>query len=470
MFVENEISFKIEIPVLVYNKIMYLVEKWPHETMTKICYKKPTGFRVLYRDASTTKHVKTVQSSMNGFLFYKKQFIFQTTITKAVEEQITNSDEYEVDNNMESSIQRHYLFLDEKSQLRLAIEKKFHSKYESGNAAEGSSDPMPANPRNFSLDKWSRISSHTYIHVEYEFASGSSAVANTEFEQILNNSDTFNNIMTFVKECCSSISLYTLIESKLDVFSRNFAFVMNKKPTYVAKKLDGVRKTCIIHQNKMIIDNEVTITIPVHICQPIKCHAELVNGVYYIIDILEIWGPMGVYIKPTHIQAIAIMSSEFIKRICIDGKLITNTFFPFGQQLTEGNDTVPNDGLLMFTENAVVKYKEHTVDLILKQEAPLNEKKSKSGKCDQQREDKYSCLEDLLLFADQTPFSAAFPKWSVEMNVLVEDLFYCYSNEFRNFLILEFLIDNNNKKIIFLKKRTDKMQANTKQSMLSMLH
>lgn len=492
---ENEISFKLEIPSLTYNNLMCLIEKLNYIELTKLNYSKPEGFRIIYGKNYNIKQIKTQKNYKEDFLIYKNKFIFQTIITKCTEELISNTSVYENENNLESSIQRHYIYIDQNKKLRVSIEKKFSSKYtmtkEQETTKETQEQVSKTKPAVIAIDKWVRLASQTYLHVEYEFNEHQDIMSvKQELLDHLESSQLFNKIMYHIMMVCENISLNTLLESKLDIIPRKFTTTLYQQPIKISQKLDGIRATCIIHQNKIIIDNSDEMNIPVKIVQPIKCHVEkMKDGYYYIIDILEIWGPKNIYIKPDHIQAIELIKSDFIQQI-VGSKLLTNNFYSPGINLPKTN--VKNDGLLMFTKNNIVKYKEHTIDLILKKPMVKNEKnKSKKEKfgnyysktVSELNEQRQSDIADLLFFADQKKFCDWCSGWTVDIELTLDDLFNDnYSNEdtnmeqnisntsIRNFIILEFKVDSINKCIIFLKKRKDKMQANTYQAMTQMIN
>lgn len=497
---EKEVSFKIEIPTFVYNELMCYMENLNCETITKFNYCQPNGFRVIFGKNYTCKQIKYKHSQQENFMYYKNKFIFQTKLTKSTEETV-DTHLLEDDNFLESSIQRAYIYNDKTTRrLRIGLEKKFNTKYSKQQSSQQQpSTSKPDSTNILSLDKWVRLASQTFLHVEYEF-DGDNDSAFVQFQQELESSPIFEKIMRYISIVCENVSLNSLIENKLDNFSRNFTTTLTEQPVYVAPKLDGIRKTCTIHQNRIIIDSVKNLKIGVKIAQPIKCHIEIVDGVYYIIDILEIWGPKNIYIKPTHLQAIQIIQSKFIQQIVIEGHLLTNIYYSPGMDLPL--TTIRNDGLLMFTKTQIVKYKEHTVDLILKR--PTLKREKGAGSVTNRRErfftSEYSTitttansnidddqqdaqqqtnyLMEELLFADQTPFSSVFPCWTVEIDMNLNDIFKHEAKpdnddgsitapamSIRNFIILEFKVDYPNKKIIFIKRRVDKMQANTQHAM-----
>lgn len=489
---EKEISFKLELPNLVYNNLMCYFEQLQYKTITKLNYSSPKGFRVIFGNDYTKKQIKTQQEKREDFLYYKNKFIFKTVIKKSIEETMPIINNIEDDNNLESSIQRHYVYNNNTTRkLRLGIEKKFASKY--------TNSPPDSNIVNGSvvlaLDKWVRLASQTFLHVEYEY-DGDTDEAILQLQNELESSKIFEDIMHYIITVCNNASLSSLIENKLDAFSRDFATTLTEKPLYVAWKLDGIRKSCIIHQNVLMIDGIKTIDLGIQIPQPIKCHVEMIGDVYYIIDILEIWGPKNVYIKPDHLQSIKIIQSTFIQQI-ITSSVATNKYFSPGRVLPPTD--IKNDGLLMYTSKQIIKNKEHTVDLILIKPSLKHKKKVKKckfgyymkngGNSSVGSSDKElhhdRCIEDLLLFADKTTFASVFPGWVVDLNsaannnnnpstmefineIFEEGLSPDNKLSICNFTVLEFKLDYKNKKIKFLKKRSDKMQANTSQAMYKM--
>lgn len=519
---EKEISFKLEIPQLVYNKLMCCFENLPYQSITKLNYSKPEGFRVIFGHDYTIKQIKTEQEYKEDYLYYKNNFIFKTLIKKSVEKTVPGFNNYEDDKNLESSIQRHFIYNNPNKKLRIGLEKKFASSYCDNNKNNNnnlftmqclknnnqSSTPMQLPPSSsvsynskitksnvLALDKWVRLASQTFIHVEFEYT-GDTNAAIVELQQELESSKLFEEIMTHVTDVCNNVSLTLLIENKLYSSGRDFATILTEKPLYVAWKLDGIRKTCIIHQNTLIVDGVKTIALSKKIAQPIKCHIEIIDDIYYIIDILEIWGPKFIYIKPNHLESIKIIQSDFIQQITTPN-LLTNKYFVPGSKLPL--TTIQNDGLLMYTKKQIIKNKEHTIDLVLIKPNKRNEKKIKKCKYGFYSKNgttigkethvvQHHCIEELLLFADKTSFSSVFPGWVVEVNnknsnkinnemSTTHFINYIFDENntsktnnlsITNFIILEFKLDYNNKKIIFLKKRTDKMQANTSQTMFKM--
>lgn len=479
---EKEISLRIEIPKLVYDKLMCYFEKLNYKTLTKLNYTFPKGFRVIFANNYTLKQIKTQQTSQDYFLYYKNKYIFETIIKKSNEELISNTNEWENDVNLESSLQRHYVY---HNKLRIGIEKKFYSKYTTNTA-----NVFKPSMINLGIDKWVRLASKTFLHVECEY-NGDSDLAISNFQCELEKSSLFDAIMQYIYTVTENVSLNELMENQFDVYSRNFTAILCEQPLFVAVKLDGIRKTCIIHQDTMIIDGAKNVKIKNQIAQPIKCHVEYINNVYYIIDILEIWGPKNAYIKPNHIQAIKIIQSKFIQQICTP-YLTTNRYYSPGIEIPQTN--IQNDGLLMFTKNHIVKYKEHTVDLILRKPIIKRDKKNKKDKlrnfyiANEDRENipksttDEHCIEEMLLFADQTSFSSVFPSWTVDLNINQHNLFedkndsqknsdYNFTkHSIVNFIILEFKLDYKNRKLCFIKKRSDKMQANTQNAMQKMLN
>lgn len=488
---EKEIAIKLEITHLAYNNMMCLFESLKNtKKITKLSYSTPKGYRVIYGTDYTNKQIKIQRECYEDFLYYKNKFIFAISIKKSSEETLSNSCNFDDDNNLESSVQRHYFF---ENKIRFALEKKFSSKYQYQQPTQ-TNDNMKSV---LNIDKWVRLASQTFLHIEYEY-DGDTKQAISYLQKKLETSALFEKIIEHLMIVCNNISLNTLIENKLDTFSRNFATTLTEKPLYIAWKLDGIRKSCIIHQDTLIIDGVKVIVLSKEIVQPIKCHIEIIDGKYYIIDILEIWGPNNVYIKPDHLQAIKIIQSKFIQQLTTE-HLATNKYYKPGAMMPYTD--IKNDGLLMYTTKQIIKNKEHTVDLILLKPIIKREKKIKTCKFNdvygtsanmETQLVKHHCIGELLMFADKTTFTSAFPGWTIDLvdgsnnsdlqtststldngeqaTKFIDNIFNNHNNKLSvtNFIILEFKIDYNNKKIHFLKKRPDKMQANTPQAMLRM--
>lgn len=466
---EREYTISIEIPNKLYDVLAEVFEKHLCKYMVKLTYKEPENYRVLLHPFSTVKQIKTVTSRRHFIMCYDNQFVFRVVYKRAIEE-FAEGEQYSglegegtlLAKQPSSTIRRSYVY-EQNNQLRIAIEKLNREKYTQGDLDDGN---VQIQGNKLFVDNWVRLTSTTFLVVEYELGPDEKE-DDQIFQKALQRSDLFATILGVLRNSCMNLPFHNLLETSTDLHSRIFTPVLSGNVRYTAPKLDGVRKNCIIHQNEIKIEGASSIRTEYTFPQAIKCHVEKMSNMFVLIDMLEIWGPEKVYVKLDHLDAIALMNSDYIQRLRVPNLFEVNVFVPPGASMQLPFEA-KQDGQLVFTDTSIVKNKEHTVDLILRR---FLHKSDRSGTLSSRRgADAHAAdpIEDQLVFADQTPFSKAFPGWLVVDMPKIAEAFPPATSATRNFRLLEFRVDDREKKIYFLNFRDDKMQANMVSTMKNM--
>jgi hypothetical protein len=256
-----------------------------------------------------------------------------------------------------------------------------------------------------------------HLHVESEHCDSFD-----QFKTLLINSEWISLLMnTF---CNNSYNFKNILKKEI-LITRKFVYKPIEEYKIFSPKLDGVRHPFIIFQKDIYFHNlakSITLKNQINNIQLFFGCAELVNGKFYIIDILKIYGPFGEYCDVPILDALKII--EILKN---NPLVNTNQFFTNEIEARLIGKGEMYDGALAFGQISILKLKNSiTIDLLVK--------------------------SNNLSFKNGESFTEHFPKYTINYKE------YREKKKIPN--VLEFLVDLEKCEISFLKIRYDKTEAN----------
>lgn len=416
---EYEFSCSIKIDGVTFNEMYSRFFQKSRKILKIIC---KDNIRVLIDENSTVQQKKECIWSINED-FSCNDYFLSTRLTKCIESYVSEpkidcfATDAEADLNILARIKRYFFYDVIYSNFRFAIEydernmcHKFHFEYEY--------DPDNENIRN-----------------------GNNVVLIAKFKEMCRSNETLTALLdvAFDKKC----TIFEILELDLNL-SRPFSNKIDRvvRPTYYATKLDGIKHLCVLNGSTLqILYQNKCIRFETNLKQMLIGSVEIVNGKIYLIDLLYVLNSCGIYIHINQYDAVEILYN--LKFKSSDECQINN----YSKDLIHIKCIIERepkkyDGWLEITNYNIVKKKSiDTIDLLLVQNRTLK---------------KRSNVFKMLKFVDNSLFSDTDYKLGKFNMRLINN-----SVKTVQFYIFEFTVDKTEKKIDYLRTRTDKSIPNS---------
>lgn len=437
---ENELCVKIELVEILYHKIFEEIRKRHSKNMklmTKVLGEK---YRTLYGDSFVKyqKKQELFREHHNDYIDINCQhFYIDIRETRSLEIEVDyKSDDDDDDDEIVAKVERVQVFI---NNVRTSIERRF-----------------PILKNTFNRDTYSeQYFNPTYsLSFEYEYVNKKDVIS--EFKKKLKTNDILGYYIKNVHDFLSEPTVYDMTRRFLINKPRCKKKKLNGKdvvgtevPMWISPKLDGTRYDGFIN-NDYIFVNNITIKINKFFTQMFNCHFEYIHDSqkFMLIDVYNCTERNKIIKKFDHLESIELMRGLF-SGIMSNGEYScgVNAYEKSKKKLKEfiENYNLKTDGYLYFYKNGIFKQKpSETIDLIFYFPKPKKE------------------IIYEFFFRDNIPFSST--GWTVDLGS------FSLENVPKNFqfLIIEFTIVKNEKKIVFYKIR-EKHKANSIENFKNMI-